>query len=106
MPEADKIRRMTGEVYLAQAETAARHSFNGIGNYLERFPHIHSSTEARTQEELALDMKELEDWSAGQFSLGVLCGGILQLAAQGLEMCSTNGTIPPSCAALVEQKNG
>jgi hypothetical protein len=95
-----KHQKMTAEQYLAQVEPAMRHLFDGIESYLERYRRIHWPTQARNSEELALGMRELEEWFAGQFSLSVLCGAVLLIADQVIDACSRNTTIPPACASF------
>lgn len=75
-----------------------RHLFDGINSYLEQYRRIHWPSEARTREELQQGMQELEEWFAGQFSLAVLCGSVLHIAAQALTACSSNSTIPSTCS--------
>lgn len=93
-------QQVTGEEYLAQVEPAMRHLFAGINSYLEQYRRIHWPSEARNQEELAQGMKDLEAWFGGQFSLSVLCGAVLQIAATGLEVCSRNTAIPAACSSF------
>jgi hypothetical protein len=95
-------QRITPEQYLAQVESAVRHLFDGIGTYLERYHRIHWPSQAKDRAELELGMKELAEWFAGQFSLSVLCGAVLQIAAQALEVCSTNSEIPPECEPFAQ----
>lgn len=93
-------QRMTAEQYIAQVEPAMRHLFDGIETYLEKFRRIHWPSEAKSREELDQGMRELEEWFGGQFSLSVLCGAALQIAAQGIGVCSRNSTIPASCSSF------
>jgi hypothetical protein len=98
-------RRITRDEYLAQVEPAVRYLFDGIGSYIDRFKRLRWPSQARTKDELAESMKELESWMAGEFSLAVLCGSVLQLAAQGLKLCSHNAVIPPSCSAFASAEH-
>lgn len=94
---------MTADRFLEQTAAAMRHTFEGVEGYLDRYRHIRWPSKGRTPEELADGMRDLEEWFAGEFSLAVLCGAILQIAAQGLKICSTNSVIPASCSAFATQ---
>jgi hypothetical protein len=56
-----------------------RHLFDGIVVRVRAL--LPSPLNARSDEERTRAMLALEDWFGGEFSLGILCGTVLQIAA-------------------------
>jgi hypothetical protein len=96
-------QRMTAEDYLVQSEPAMRHLFDGIVACNEKCP-LHWPSEARTAEEHAQAMCELETWMAGSFARSILCGAILEISSQAIQACSQNSSIPAMCKPFTDPK--
>ena len=97
-------QRMTPEKYLVKVEPAVRHLFVGIEQYLTRYRRLPSPLTLKPGEEIQQYLAEMEELFEGQHSLALLCGSVLQIAAQGLAVCSANATIPHSCASFASKE--
>lgn len=98
-------QRMSPERYLGKVEPAMRHLFAAIEDYLERSRNTPSPLNARSQEEHRQAMAALEGLIEEEFSVSVLCGSVIVIADQIIDVCSTNVTIPTLCESFTEAES-
>lgn len=108
----------TAAEYLEKTESATRHLFTAIEEYLGKLREgvvsvqlpIGSGQRPKYQEWCQFNLENLEyaqnarrDFRAESFALSTICGAVLQIAAKGLEIYSTNTSIRSAPPELVNR---
>lgn len=108
----------TAAEYLEKTESATRHLFTAIEEYLGKLREgvvsvqlpFGSGQRAIYQEWRQTNLEDLEhaqnarrDFRAESFALSTICGAVLQIAAKGLEVYSKNTNIHAVPSKLVKQ---
>jgi hypothetical protein len=105
--------------YLARTESAVRHLFNGVNEYMQILKSMQSAVfigsytseeeyrqaleqwNIEKDEEIQHSLAAQRDFLAEKHALATLCGAVLQVAAMAIRLFSTNKEVPPAFSSVL-----